>query len=226
MKKLFCFLFLVPTLLHCAYAQQALTDTTTWHDTNAKAKHGLAVIKLVDNRTVHAYLPTNAIGYINTIDYFRKNPEVRPFPKIQYIPVNDLEVVEMRGFHLENMRAAGHPDILAMRVLEGPVELFMMSGKITDNLPGVVFVASGLSLFTTAAFLSGAAVENNRWFVRRNGQLIALKHSNFREQMGQYTADCLGISTQVKQGMDGFRYKDTPNIIKLYNEFLQQRATN
>ncbi len=203
-----------------AQSAPATADSSAWRDTGPKTKHGLARIQTTDGRSVRAYFPVNSIGFEKAIDYFRANPEVRPFPKLQYIEVSKLLTVTIRGHYHENMHAAGRPDVLALRLLEGPVELFVMSGTAADNMPLLMTMVPGVNLLASAAFLTGSAIERNLWFVRRNGQLVAVSRGGFRKQMSQYTADCPSLSTPIAQGATGFRYGDTAHIIQLYNEFL------
>ncbi|UPL49278.1 hypothetical protein [Hymenobacter sublimis] len=205
---------------------QAPSDSSAWHDTSSKARHGLAVAKTTDGKTVRSYFPVNCIGFEEKISYFSRSPEVRPFPRIQYVDVKKIASATIRGHQLENMAAAGAPDVLALRLIEGPVELFAFSGSVGDQVPLIFSVLNpALAAPTLLAHLGGSAIERNRWFVRRNGQLLALTHGNFRRLMSEYTADCLAVSTQIKQGSEGFHYKDTPQIINLYNQFLRETAT-
>ncbi|WP_426490016.1 hypothetical protein [Hymenobacter sp. 102] len=204
---------------------QSLPDSVAWRDTGPKTPHGLAVVKTTDGKTVRSYFPVDCIGFEEKISYFSRNPEVRPFPRIQYVDVYKIASATIRGHQLENMGPAGCPDVLAMRVVEGPVELFAMSGSVGDKVPLIFSVVNpALATATLLAQLGGSAMERNRWFVRRNGQLLALTHGNFRKLMTDYTADYLAISTQIRQGATGFHYKDTPQIINLYNQFLQDTA--
>lgn len=204
---------------------QTLSDSATWRDTSPKTPHGLAIVKTADGKTVRSYFPVDCIGFEEKISYFSRNPEVRPFPRIQYVDVKKIVSASIRGHQLENMGPAGCPDVLAMRVLEGPVELFAMSGSVGDKVPLIFSVVNpALATATLLAQLGGSAMERNRWFVRRNGQLVALTHGNFRKLMTDYTADCLAISTQIRQGAPGFHYKDVPRIVTLYNQFLQETA--
>ncbi|MFD2784963.1 hypothetical protein [Hymenobacter rubripertinctus] len=200
---------------------QTLPDSSAWRDTGPKTPHGLAVATTTAGKTVRAYFPVNSIGFEETVDYFARNPEVRPFPRIQHVDVDKLASVIIRGFYLENMRPAGCPKVLALRLTEGPVELFAFGGSAADKvplLPSVLLPA--LALPTLMAQLGGLAVERNRWFLRRNGQLVAVTHGNFRKLMTEYTADCLAVSTQIAQGAEGFRYHDMPRVVGLYNDFL------
>ncbi|MDU0370746.1 hypothetical protein ACFPAF_10105 [Hymenobacter endophyticus] len=204
-----------------AATAQTLPDSVAWRDTGPKTPHGLAVVKTTDGKTVRSYFPVDCIGFEEKILYFSRNPEVRPFPRIQYVDVKKISSATIRGHQLENMGAAGYPEVLAMRLVEGPVELFAVSGSVGDKVPLIFSVVNpALAGATILAQLGGSAMERNRWFLRRNGQLVALTHGNFRKLMTDYTADCLAISTQIKQGSEGFHYKDTPQIINLYNQFL------
>lgn len=227
MKQLLFILFLlIWPLLSLAQTPGPTADTTVWRDTGPKTPHGLALVKTTNGKTVRTYFPVDCIGFEHTISYFSRNPEVRPFPRVQYVEVTKIASAIIRGYQLENMGAAGFPDVLALRILEGPVEVFAFSGSAGDKVPLLPSVlAPALALPTLAAQLGGMAIDRNRWFLRRNGRLVALTHRNFRQFMSEYTADCLALSTQIKQGDAGFRYQDTPKIIKLYNEFLLGQAT-
>lgn len=208
-----------------AATAQALPDSLAWQDTGPKTPHGLAVVKTTDGKTVRSYFPVDCIGFEEKISYFSRNPEVRPFPRMQYVDVQKIASATIRGHRLENMAAAGCPEVLAMRLVEGPVELFAFSGSVGDKVPLIFSVVNpALAAATLLAQMSGSGMERNRWFVRRNGQLVALTHGNFRKLMSEYTADCLAISTQIRQGSEGFYYKDTPRIINLYNQFLLENT--
>ena len=201
-------------------------STGAWRDTAPKTAHGLAVATTTDGKTVRAYFPVSAIGFEQQIDYFARNPEVRPFPRIQFVDVDKLASVTIRGFYLENMRAAGCPEVLALRLMEGPVELFAFGGTAGDKIPVLPSVLMpALALPTLIAHLGGLSVERNRWFLRRNGQLVAITHGNFRKLMTEYTADCLAISTQITQGAEGYHHRDMPNIVQQYNAFLNAKTS-
>ncbi|UYZ62012.1 hypothetical protein [Hymenobacter weizhouensis] len=217
--------FLLFTFYCAAQSSSSPLDSTTWQDTGPKTPHGLAVATTTDGKTIRTYFPVDCIGFEEKISYFSRNPEVRPFPRIQYVDVKKIASATIRGHRLENMAAAGCPEVLALRLINGPVELFAFSGSVGEKVPLIFAVVSpALAMPTLLAQLSGSAIERNRWFVRRNGQLLALTHSNFRKTMSEYTADCLAISTQIKQGAEGFHYKDIPQIVNLYNQFLQESA--
>ncbi len=199
------------------------TAETTWRDTGPKMSYGLAVVKTKAGKTVHTYFPVNSIGFEKTISYFKANPEVRSFPRIQHVNVVELASATIRGHHLENMQAASCPDVLALRLLEGPVELFAVSGTVGDKVPLIFLPLNpGISLLAGMAALGSSAMERNRWFLRRDGKLVAVTHGNFRSLMTEYTADCLALSVQIKEGTAGFHYRDMPEIVRLYNEFLQK----
>ncbi|MBG8553108.1 hypothetical protein [Hymenobacter guriensis] len=196
-------------------------DTSVWRDTGPKTPHGLAMLKMADGRAARAYFPVNRLGFEKAIDYFPTNPKVRPFPKIKYLDVDQLASATIRGYYYENMRAAGEPDVLAVRLIEGPVELFALRGTAASKVPVLL---SPVSALASVAALGLMAVDNNRWFLRRNGQLVAITHGKFRPFMTEYTADCPALSEQVRTGIKGFQHNDMPEIIRLYNEFLLSSA--
>ncbi|TGE19726.1 hypothetical protein [Hymenobacter elongatus] len=171
-----------------------------------------------------AYFPVDCIGFQETIGYFRSNPEVRPFPKMQYIKVDKLRSATIRGHYHENMRESGRADVLALRALEGPVQLFVMSGTAADNVPLLTMVPV-LSLVAGAAVLGGSAIERNLWFVRRApGPLMPVSRSAFRTQMSGFTADCPALSGPIAAGAEGYRYGDMVRIVQRYNNFITSKA--
>jgi hypothetical protein len=203
------------------FAQQsAPADTISWRDTGPKAPHGLAEVYTAEGRFVRAYFPVTSIGFEEIIGYFRSNPEVRPFPKMQYIKVDKLRSATIRGNYFENMRASGHSDVLALRVIDGPATLFVFSGTAGDHVPMFTMVP-GLMMVAVIGRLGGSAIERNRWFVRFPDQpLVAISRSGFSAQMSTLTANYPALSNPIAAAAEGYRYADVVHIIQLYNAFL------
>ena len=196
-------------------------DSLRWRDTKPNARHGLgAMIIEADGRRVRAYMPTDAFGFEELVPYFSTNPEVRPFPKPKTVKVELLRSMTIRERYYETIRLPGdaHPRIMAWRVVnDGPVELFVYSDSA---VPAVPLLGLGVGLLTTAL----STIPNSHWYLRRDGQLLLVGRSTFRQQMSQYVGECVALRTQIQNGTEGFRYGDMPNIVSLYNGYLREQA--
>ncbi|MCC3155882.1 hypothetical protein LJ737_01445 [Hymenobacter sp. 15J16-1T3B] len=212
------------TTAPAALAQQPATaqpDSIRWRDTKPDARHGLGtMIVEADGRRVRAYLPTDAFGFEALVPYLPSNPEVRPFPKAKVVKVELLRSMTVRERYYETMRLPGdaHPRIMAWRVVnDGPVELFVYSDSAVPMVPLLGF---GVGLLTAAL----STIPNSHWYLRRDGQLLAVERGKFREQMSQYVQDCVALQAQIRTGAKDFGYGDMPRIISLYNDYLRQQA--
>lgn len=196
-------------------------DSLRWRDTKPNAQHGLgAMIIEADGRRVRAYLPTDAFGFEALVPYLSTNPEVRPFPKPKMVKVELLRSLTVRDRYYETMRLPGdaHPRIMAWRVVDsGPVELFVYSDSA---VPAVPLLGLGVGMLTAAL----STIPNSHWYLRRDGQLLAVERGKFREQLSQYVGDCVALRSQIQSGADGFRYSDMPNIVSLYNGYLLEQS--
>ncbi|KUG06128.1 hypothetical protein [Solirubrum puertoriconensis] len=204
-----------------ALAQRNLPpDSLRWQDTKPTASFGLGtMVVAADGRTIRAFLPWRELGYEGTVPYRNSSPEVRPFPEPAFAKVEKLHSMTVRGNYFETMRLPdeAHPQIMARRVVDGPVELF---AYVDAKVFPVPLMGVGVAALTGA--LSG--IPDCTWYVRHNNKLERVRRNDFQAQMSTYTQDCLAVKEQILQGAKGFRYGDMPNIVSLYNQHLQEQA--
>lgn len=174
-------------------------------------------VTLASGRKVQGYFSLITTGLEQHIYYCETNPEEKPRPVAKFVKVDNIRSLTQRGIYAETLRLEGKSlHVLAPRVIDGPVELFTyaepQSVPVPLPLPGAVGVI-------------GINYTNNHWYLRREGKVVVVTHNNFRALMSEYTADCLALKAQISQNAAEFRYKDMPNIVRLYNDFLTKVST-
>lgn len=198
-------------------AQKSDSDTTQIQDTSERSGMAWSEVTLASGRKVEGYFSLITTGLEKQIYYCETNPEEKPRPTTKLVKIDNIQSLTQRGIYAESLRQEGkNLRILAPRVVDGQVELFVYAEPqripVPVPLPGAVGII-------------GINYTNNHWYLRRNGILTIVTHSDFRELMSSYTTDCLALKSQIDNNADGFRYKDMPNIVRLYNDFLTKGST-
>lgn len=217
MKQLLLTISLLLAVPLLTRAQESSSDTTHIQDTSKRSDMAWSEITLASGRKVEGYFSLISIGMEKQIYYCETNPEKKPRPTMKLVKIDNIQSITQRGIYAESLRHGGKSlRILAPRVVDGQVELFVYAEPqripVPVPLPGAVAII-------------GINYTNNHWYLRRNGMLTIVTHSNFQELMSSYTTDCLAIKAQISNSADGFRYKDMPNIVRLYNDFLAKGST-
>ncbi|SMB98404.1 hypothetical protein SAMN00120144_1090 [Hymenobacter roseosalivarius DSM 11622] len=216
MKLTFCTVYILPlvfpTLSQAQEASVAPTDTVGY----IKGGYGKFrdtfymgnLIKIDGTQLTGVYLPATLMGYGTQIDYFLTPPGQPKRAKRYTLKIKKVQSMTVHRRYYENILSKGKPSkVLGVRMLTGPVEL------LTYAQPGVVPVP-----IPGAAVLLVNAYTNNRWYVRRNGELKEVSRLNFATEMSQYLADYPELAQKVIVGEKNYRYRNTLSIITEYNQ--------
>lgn len=172
-------------------------------------------LKLMDGREVQAYFPvfTQYPGMDFPFDYYFTRPEANPTPPRQTARVEDVRSLQAGPYYFETMRVDGQKKakILAQRMANGPVELFLQAEQQRAPLPIPI---PGAILHTSIPYT------NSHFFVRRNGRLQQVERAAFGPQMSQYLADYPELAAKVAHGESGYHYRDLVSIMTAFNQHL------
>lgn len=166
-----------------------------------------------DSTRVRAYLPATRYGYERAIDYFETPPGVKPHPKRYSLNIIQVHTMRVRGRYYENLFVEDESlDVLALRLLAGPVELFTYveprSVPVPMPLPGA------------AVLVAGVAYTNTHWYLRRNGQVTTVRRGQFAQQLSAYFADCPALAQAVAREDEHHRFRDLPPLVDEYNRYV------
>ena len=160
---------------------------------------------------VRAYLPATRHGYERAIDYFETPPGVKPHPKRYSLNIIQAHTMRVRGRYYENLFVEDESiDVLALRLLAGPVELFTYAEprSVPVPLPGA------------AVLVAGVAYTNTRWYLRRNGQVTTVRRGQFAQQLSAYFANCPALAQAVAREDEHHRFRDLPPLVDEYNRYV------
>ena len=188
---------------------------TALHVINKALLFAWGTLTLMDGREVHAYFPvfTQYPGMDFPFDYYFTPPEAKPTPAYHTARVEDVRRLQAGPYYFEPMRIDGQKKakILAQRMANGPVELFLQAEQQRAPLPIPV---PGAILHTAIPYT------NSHFFVRRNGQLQPVQRAAFGAQMSQYLTDAPELAAKVARGDSGYHYRDLFSIVTEYNQHI------
>jgi hypothetical protein len=173
----------------------------------------------VDGQQVQAYLPvfTQYPGMDFPFNYYFTRPEAKPTPPRHTIKVEEVRSMTAGPYYFETMRLAGQKKakILAQRMANGPVELFLQAEQQRVPLPIPV---------PGAVLHAAIPYTNSHFFVRRNGALLKVERSEFGSQISQYLSDYPALAMKVARGLPQYHYRDLVGIITEYNLHMAAAA--
>ncbi|WP_035565800.1 hypothetical protein [Hymenobacter sp. IS2118] len=173
----------------------------------------LGTFTTTDSTTVRAYLPATRLGYERAIDYFETPPGLVPHPKRYTLNIIQVHTMRVHGRYYENLFVEEESiDVLALRLLGGPVELFTYAEPQAVPIP--------LPLPGAGVLVAGVAYTNTHWYLRRKGQVIKVRRGQFAEQLSAYFADCPALSQAVARGNEHHRFQELPALVEQYNQYL------
>jgi hypothetical protein len=185
-------------------------------DTSNRSGYALGEVKTPEGRLVKAYFPKSVNGFARSISFYYEHPEVRPVPKVHTISVDKIRSMMVHEQYSETLVIGGKSlHILAARLVDGPVELFNFAEARAVPLPIPI---PGAALIPVLSI----PYTNNRWFLRRGGELVEVKRGHFMEQLSQYLSTQPTLADRVRNNTEGYRYQDMVRIIGEYNQ--QQTA--
>ncbi len=172
----------------------------------------LGTFTTTDSATVRAYLPATRRGYERAIDYFETPPSRPPHPKRYTLNIIQVHTMRVHGRYYENLFVEDERiDVLALRLLSGPVELFTYAEPQAVPVP--------LPVPGAGVLVAGAAYTNTH-YLRRKGQVTKVRRSQFAEQLSAYFADCPALAQVVAREDEHHRFWDTPALVEQYNQYL------
>jgi len=199
-----------------SHAQLATAQTPdTLFPAHPKREYELAHIWLASGRKIAMFLIE--LGPLQQEPAFTwHHPETKPYPTPQHIPV-----AQLRGFttptHYFEVLAVPEKkkmrQVIAERILSGPVELFGTS-EPKKGVPIPVPVP-GAVLF----FHSGSGLKFH-WFVRQQGTVQAVPEGKqeFAEFMSAFLRDKPALAAQVAAKAEGYHFEDLPAILTAYTK--------
>ncbi|UOQ54373.1 hypothetical protein [Hymenobacter cellulosivorans] len=177
-------------------------------------------LRLMDGSTVPAYVPVPTVypGIDYTFIYYLGYPKSKPKPAKKEMQVAQLQSMTAGSHYFEPMRVPGEKKIkiLAERFVNGPVEVFLQAEA--QRVPVPIPVA-GAILHTAVPYT------NSHFFVRRNGLLMQVDRSSFKDVMSQYLQDYPALATKVRAGEKDYHYRNLIAIITEFNAHLSSTPT-
>ncbi|GAB2795742.1 hypothetical protein HNQ93_003050 [Hymenobacter luteus] len=191
----------------------AVTDTAEYR-VNRYVSFIPGTLQLVDGRAISGYMPVPMMypGMDYPFIYYLTHPNATPTPPKQVVRVDEVQSMIAGSHYFEPMRLAGEKKvkILAERVVNGPVELFLQAEQqsvpLAIPLPGVMAYSS-------------IPYKNSHFFVRREGRLIKVDRGRFYMQMSQYLSDYPGLAKMIAKSEKGYHYPDLIRIVTNYNRY-------
>jgi|GEM_PF-2748806 len=211
--------FTLPLLLTTcsAFAQSNMPATA---DT-AGHKHGFDVYYLGDlNRTngteERAYLPARHLGY-ERILYYYYSPPGQKGSKREQLKMDGVRSMTVHGRYFEKLIINSEAtDILALRMVQGPMELFGYAQPKAVPLP--IPVPGGAMVSTVLV----DGYTKQRWFVRQQGSVVPISKGKFAVQMSALLSNYPALARQVSAGEEGYRYENIQAIVREYNDYLNK----
>ncbi len=220
---------LLAALLPLSYGSQAqlapvptgTSADTTLHVIDKSLLFAWGTLKRMDGPDVQAYLPvfTQYPGMDFPFNYYFTRPEAKPTPPRHEIRVEQVRSMTAGPYYFETMRLEGQKKakILAQRMVNGPVELFLQAEQQRAPLP--LPVPGGL-------LHAAIPYTNSHFFVRRNGRLQQVERSGFGAQMSQYLTEDPDLAAKVARGDTQYHYRDLVSIITEYNQYTAPVPAN
>jgi hypothetical protein len=196
-------------------ARPGAAADTVLHVIDKTLLFGWGTLKLMDGKEVQAYLPVFTMypGMDFPFDYYFTRPDVKPTPPRQTARVEDVRSMSAGPYYFETMRLEGQKKakILAQRMANGPVELFLQAEQQRAPLP--IPLPGGI-LHTAIPYT------NSHFFVRRSGVLQKVERSAFGSQISQCLFDYSELAAKVARGETGYHYRDLVSIITEFNQHV------
>lgn len=171
-----------------------------------------------DGTQVPAYLPTRHVGYAGRITYFLPPLSVTNELRNRHgINIKEMQAITVRGRQYESIRLNGKPiDILAVRLLDGPVTLATYAEARAIPLP--IPLGAGLPMPIAGFRIS----DKNHWYLRRDGAWTEIGRADFATALSAYLADAPELAAKVARQEPNYLHLNTPAIIAKYNQLKQQ----
>ena len=169
---------------------------------------GQAELTTVGGEKSLVYIPLSSLGFGMVLPLFRREADIdRPGAQPLFVSVDNVRMIRAiaTGQYLEHMVVKGRQrHQLAVRVLDGPVELF--------SYTQVALSSAGPSGFQTESL----APAKRQWYVRRQGQLLEVARGSFTKQLTAYFHDDPVVVEALASKSMG--YDDISMLVRMYNQ--------
>ena len=166
---------------------------------------GQAELTTVGGEKSIVYILLSSLGFGQVVPIFHQEADIdKPGAQPLLISVDDIQMIYAvaTGQYLEHMVIKGkRRHQLAIRVVDGPVELF--------SYTQVVQTPSG-----PAGFQAGPG--GSAWYIRRQGELVEVLYGSFTKQMVAYFHDDPVIVEALANKK--MRYNDMRMLVQTYNQ--------
>ncbi|MGY2130968.1 hypothetical protein ACW9KT_01980 [Hymenobacter sp. HD11105] len=219
MRQILLVIGLLLGLSRASLAQQDALEVDSAKPSREYRGFALGEVTTPEGRKIRLYLPVSTEGFGKALSFYDKSPDIRPKPKMKMIGVDKVQSMLVEGIYSEIMIVDGkNKKVLAARLLEGPVELFNYAEAEAIPIP-VAPLAGAVMVMAAIPYI------NNHWYVRREGELVEVKRSIFRQQMTEYFKDCPELAQKIQQDLPNYQYRDMRAIIAQYNLLLAAKAS-
>ena len=201
----------------------AITDTTGYLKSAYQKTTNIfyqGVAQQTEGGPVLAYWPASQLGFENSLDFFYDPPTKGSRATRQTVKVSELTSLTVHGRYFERIPSSVRGlHVMAMRVVDGPIELFLYAKPGVVPIPFLFNIASANTLVFGALFVD--AYTNNQWYLRENaGDFVKVRRSHFVEQMSAYVSDDETLAQKIVAAEKEFKYSDMISIITAYNQHL------
>ena len=161
------------------------------------------------------YIPLSSLGFGQVVPVFNREEDIdKPGAQPLFISVDNVQMIRATatGQYLEHMVVKGRRrHQLAVRVLDGPVELFSYT-QVQQGTSGPVSFQ-----------VPPNASAKRQWYVRRQGELVEVLHGGFMKQMVAYFHDDPVVVEALANKKMG--YDDMRMLVRMYNQHQAPTAS-
>ncbi|MGI4874096.1 MAG: hypothetical protein ACRYFX_23295 [Janthinobacterium lividum] len=165
-----------------------------------------------DGTEIHAYLPSQRIGYERIIDYFLTPPGRGEWNHRHTLKMKKIRSMAVHGRVYETVQRRGkNTKIMALHLLDGPISLSTYAEP--RSIPVPIPLMAGAAIPILAIPISN----KNHWYLRRNGVCTEITRAHFAQLMSAYLFDNPELAAKVTRQQPGYQHRDTPAILAEYN---------
>ena len=164
-----------------------------------------------DGKRHVAYVPLSSLGFEDLLPFYRRAEEIGKFGNEPLnISVDKVQALQVNELYLEHMVVKGRRlHILAVRVAEGPVELFSYTQT------------KRVEIWGTLAQTTYLVYPRRHWYLRRPGEkLVEVSRRDFVAQLAQYFQDEPTVVAALTSQQ--VRYRDLLAVVMTYNQLRSQ----
>ncbi len=176
---------------------------------NAAYHFGYAELTTVAGKVYPVYLPLARYGFSYELPVFQQESDMqRPDAEPKSIPVARVASVHTTDAYLAAVVLAGRPQsILAVRTVNGPVELFSYVETKRIHM-------GGGGLRRSIGYVP--KLEKQHWYLRRQGIMTEVAPQSFAQQLAAYFSDDPAVAAGLAAGT--WAYPTLGALVGAYNE--------